>query len=82
MEAPSASIAEKEDFDYADVDHLGKYTEDNTFNKRHIDSARKATALPQEPVHLVLVNNLLEPGNQEAFKPLPSDCWKARKEPL
>lgn len=31
-------IAEKEDFDYADVDHLGKYTEDNTFNKRHIDS--------------------------------------------
>ena len=31
-------IAEKEDFEYADVDHLGKYTEDNTFNKRHIDS--------------------------------------------
>ena len=32
------AIAEKEDFEYADVDHLGKYTEDNTFNKRHIDS--------------------------------------------
>ena len=32
------SIAEKEDFEYADVDSLGKYTEDNTFNKRHIDS--------------------------------------------
>ena len=32
------SIAEKEDFEYADVDNLGKYTEDNTFNKRHIDS--------------------------------------------
>ena len=32
------SIAEKEDFEYADVDALGKYTEDNTFNKRHIDS--------------------------------------------
>src|SRR5574344_473528 len=32
------SIAEKEDFEYADVDHLGKYTEDNSYNKRHIDS--------------------------------------------
>lgn len=29
-------IAEKEDFDYADVDHLGHYTEDNTFDERHI----------------------------------------------
>lgn len=31
-------IAEKEDFEYADVDHLGHYTEDNTYNQRHIDS--------------------------------------------
>ncbi len=31
-------IAEKENFIYADVDHLGLYTEDNTFNRRHIDS--------------------------------------------
>ena len=32
------AIAEKEDFEYADVDHLGHYTEDNTFGQRHIDS--------------------------------------------
>ena len=31
-------IAEREDFDYADVDHLGKYRDDNTFNQRHIDA--------------------------------------------
>ncbi len=31
-------IAEREDFDYADVDHLGSYTDDDTFNQRHIDS--------------------------------------------
>lgn len=31
-------IAAKEDFEYADVDHLGHYTQDNTFNQRHIDS--------------------------------------------
>lgn len=32
------AIAEKEDFDYAEVDQLGSYTRDNSFNKRHIDS--------------------------------------------
>ena len=32
------AIAEKEDFEYADVDDLGHYTEDNTFDQRHIDS--------------------------------------------
>ena len=31
-------IAEREAFEYADVDNLGHYSEDNTFNKRHIDS--------------------------------------------
>ena len=31
------SIAEREDFDYADVDHLGHYREDDTYNQRHID---------------------------------------------
>ena len=32
------SIAEKEDFDYADVDSLGSYTRDDPFNQRHIES--------------------------------------------
>ena len=31
-------IAGKEDFEYADVDHLGHYAEDNSFDQRHIDS--------------------------------------------
>ena len=30
-------IAEAEDFDFADVDTLGKYTEDNTYDQKHID---------------------------------------------
>ena len=30
-------IAEAEDFDFADVDALGKYTEDNTYDQKHID---------------------------------------------
>lgn len=32
------SIAEKEDFDYVDVDSLGSYTRDYSFNQRHIES--------------------------------------------
>ncbi len=31
-------IAAREDFEYADVDHLGHYTEDSSFDDRHIDS--------------------------------------------
>ncbi|MCQ2113053.1 MAG: phosphoglucosamine mutase [Bacteroidaceae bacterium] len=31
------AIAEAEDFEYADVDHLGHYEENNTYNQRHID---------------------------------------------
>lgn len=32
------AIAEKEDFEFADVDHLGKLVDDDTFNKKHVDS--------------------------------------------
>ena len=31
-------IAAREDFDYADVDHLGSYQEDDTFDERHIQA--------------------------------------------
>lgn len=31
-------IAEREDFTFADVDHLGSYTEDNSYDQRHIDA--------------------------------------------
>ena len=31
-------IAEAEDFDYADVDHIGHYVSDDSFNQRHVES--------------------------------------------
>lgn len=31
-------IAEAEEFVFADVDHIGKYIEDHTYNQKHIDS--------------------------------------------
>ena len=44
------SIAEKEDFDFADVDALGKYTEDNTFDEKHINSVLALQAVDAEAV--------------------------------
>lgn len=31
-------IAEKEDFCYADIDSMGRYTENNTYNQKHIEA--------------------------------------------
>lgn len=31
-------IAAADAFEFADIDHIGKYTEDNTYNQKHIDS--------------------------------------------
>lgn len=31
-------IAAAEEFEFADIGHVGKYTEDNTYNQKHIDS--------------------------------------------
>lgn len=43
-------IAEREDFNYADVDHLGTYTLNDSYNQRHIDSV---LALPLVDVEAV-----------------------------
>ena len=44
------SITEKEDFDFADVDALGKYTEDSTFDEKHINSVLALQAVDVEAV--------------------------------
>ena len=43
-------IAEKEDFDYADVDNLGHYTQDNSYNQRHIDSVLNLKLVDKEAI--------------------------------
>ena len=43
-------IAEAEEFEYADVDHLGKYIEDNTFNERHIQSVLALKLVDHEAI--------------------------------
>lgn len=43
-------IAQKEDFEYADVDGLGKYTEDNSFDQRHIDAVMALSLVDEEAI--------------------------------
>ena len=43
-------IAEKEDFEYADVDTLGHYIKDDSFNRRHIDSVLALSLVDVEAV--------------------------------
>ena len=44
------AIAEKEDFEYADVDRLGTYTEDNSFDARHIDAVMALKLVDAEAI--------------------------------
>lgn len=43
-------IAEAEEFDYADVDHIGHYSEDNTYNQKHIDMVLKLDLVDVEAI--------------------------------
>lgn len=44
------AIAEREDFEYASVDNLGKYTKDNSFNQRHIESVLNLKLVDREAI--------------------------------
>lgn len=44
------AIAESEDFDYADVDHIGHYTKDTTYNQRHIDNVLALRLVDREAI--------------------------------
>lgn len=44
------TIADKEDFEYADVDRLGTYTEDDSFDARHIDAVMALKLVDAEAI--------------------------------
>ena len=43
-------IAEAEEFEYADVDHLGHYFEDNTYDQKHIDMVKNLELVDVEAI--------------------------------
>lgn len=57
------AIAEKEDFDYADVDHLGHYKDDNTYNKKHIDAVLGLKLVDAEAIKKAKFNVCLDTIN-------------------
>lgn len=57
------AIAEKEDFEYADVDHLGHYTEDNSFNRRHIEAVLNLRLVDTEAIRKAHFNVVVDSIN-------------------
>lgn len=43
-------IADAEDFDYSDVDHLGSYREDKSYNQKHIDMVKALALVDAEAI--------------------------------
>lgn len=43
-------LADAGDFEYADVDHLGKYRTDNTYNQKHIDLVKSLELVDVEAI--------------------------------
>ena len=43
-------IAEAEDFEYADVDHLGHYTQDDSYDQKHIDLVKNLELVDVEAI--------------------------------
>lgn len=66
------AIAEKEDFEYVDVDHLGKYIEDNSFDQRHIDSVLALNLVNVEAVKNAHFNVVVDSINSVGGVILPN----------
>ena len=65
------AIAEKEDFEYVDVDGLGKYIEDNSFDQRHIDSVLALNLVDIEAVKNAHFNVVVDSINSVGGVILP-----------
>ena len=79
-------IAEAEAFEFADVDHLGKYTEDNSYNQKHIDSVLALDLVDKRLVTDQIVLTIgydiknLEQGTKKNVGEITTD-WYGRKLP-
>ena len=65
------AIAEKEDFEYADVDHLGHYTEDNTFDDRHVEGVLLLRLVDVEAIRKAKFNVCVDAINSVGALILP-----------
>lgn len=70
------TIADKEDFEYSEVDDLGKYTEDDSYNKKHIDSVLNLKLVDVEAIKKAHFNVCVDSINSVGGIILP-DLLKA-----
>ena len=61
--AEVVDIAEREDLEYADVDHLGHYTADDTYNRRHIESVLALQLVDIEAIRGARLRVCVDPVN-------------------
>jgi phosphomannomutase len=64
-------IAENEDFEFADVDHLGSYKEDRSFNQRHIDAVLNLDLVDVEAIKKAHFNVVVDTINSVGGLILP-----------
>ncbi|RRD00310.1 phosphoglucosamine mutase [Prevotella sp. OH937_COT-195] len=64
-------LAEEEKFEYADVDHLGKYIEDNSFDQKHIDAVLQLSYVDLEAIRKARFNVCVDPINSVGGVILP-----------
>ena len=57
------AIAEQEDFCYAEVDRLGSYTKDDTFNRRHIEAVLGLRLVDREAIKKAGLRVCVDPVN-------------------
>lgn len=64
-------IAEREDFCYAEVDRLGHYTADNTYNRRHIEAVLALPLVDREAIAKAGLRVCVDPVNSVGGVILP-----------
>ncbi|MBQ7868859.1 MAG: phosphoglucosamine mutase [Prevotella sp.] len=65
------AIAEQEDFCYAEVDRLGSYTKDDTFNRRHIEAVLGLRLVDREAIKSAGLRVCVDPVNSVGCIILP-----------
>ncbi|MDE6354673.1 MAG: phosphoglucosamine mutase [Prevotella sp.] len=65
------AIAEREDFCYAEVDKLGGYTSDDTFNRRHIEAVLGLRLVDREAIREAGLRVCVDPVNSVGGVILP-----------
>ncbi|MDE5949132.1 MAG: phosphoglucosamine mutase [Prevotella sp.] len=65
------AIAEREDFCYAEVDKLGGYTSDDTFNRRHIEAVLGLRLVDREAIRKAGLRVCVDPVNSVGGVILP-----------